>query len=135
MRNRGMCRQRERAHIGAREKGPVKFGVGDAAPIMIEQGFIDSSGYGGGPNTSLERFSTPAALVEGRPDDLFGEPGYRWWLACRGREPFVALEQSSASASFVDRPGAFDVAGAHRAAGGDPGAVAAALVRIGLGET
>ena len=111
------------------------LGVGDAPGITIEQGFIDTSGYGGGRTTSLDRFAIPAALLEARPDDLFGEPRYRWWVACRGREPFVALEQSSATAYFVDRADAFDVAGAHRVAAGDPAVVAAELVRIGLGAT
>ncbi len=54
-------------------------------PIEIEHGYIDTSGYGGGPNRVLDQFSVSAALTAVRDDDLFGQPGYRFWIAMQER--------------------------------------------------
>ncbi|HSH62027.1 MAG TPA: hypothetical protein VK988_20740 [Acidimicrobiales bacterium] len=46
-------------------------------PIEIQLGFIDSSGYGAGPNPALSAFrAIPAELSRPRDDDLFGEARY-----------------------------------------------------------
>jgi hypothetical protein len=67
-------------------------------PADIQPGFIDTSGYGGGPNRHLDQFAIPDTLLEPRPDDLFGEPGYRFWIVCREDDPLVAIEQTTATA-------------------------------------
>lgn len=68
-------------------------------PIDIQLGFIDSSGYGGGQNPALTDFAViPAELLRPREDDMFGEPGYRFWVVLRDDVPVLALEQREALA-------------------------------------
>jgi hypothetical protein len=63
-------------------------------PIEIQPGFIDTSGYGGGPNEALASFSAiPDELSRPREDDFYGKPGYRFWLVLRDDEPVLAFEQ------------------------------------------
>ena len=67
-------------------------------PIEIQEGFIDSSGYGSGPNDNLAAFPIPAPHLARRPDDLFGEPGYRFWIVVRDQTPVLAVDQEDALA-------------------------------------
>lgn len=63
-------------------------------PIEIQAGFIDTSGYGGGLNDALDSFSAiPGDLRRPRENDLFGEPGYRFWIVVRDDVPVLAFEQ------------------------------------------
>jgi hypothetical protein len=63
-------------------------------PIEIQPGFIDTSGYGGGPNDALASFSAiPAELLLPSDDDFYGEAGYRFWIVLRDDVPVLALEQ------------------------------------------
>ena len=62
--------------------------------IEIKSGYIDTSGYGGGPNDALDSFpSLPGDLRRARDGDLFGEPGYRFWIVMRDGVPILAFEQ------------------------------------------
>lgn len=62
--------------------------------VEIQPGFIDTSGYGGGPNDALALFSAiPAELLRARDDDFFGESGYRFWVVLRDEVPVLAVEQ------------------------------------------
>ncbi len=67
-------------------------------PIEIQQGFIDSSGYDGGPNDNLSAFPVAEQHLARRPDDLFGEPGYRFWIVIRDDMPVLAVDQADAVA-------------------------------------
>lgn len=68
-------------------------------PIEIHSGYIDTSGYGGGPNDALDLFpAIPDELRRSRAADLFGEPGYRFWLVLRDRVPILAFEQDEGMA-------------------------------------
>jgi hypothetical protein len=68
-------------------------------PIEIQSGYFDTSGYGGGPNGALDMFpAIPAELRRSQHTDLFGEPGYRFWLVLRDRVPILALEQDEGMA-------------------------------------
>lgn len=68
-------------------------------PIEIQSGFIDTSGYGGGPNDALDMFpAIPAELRRLQDTDLFGEPGYRFWVVLRDRVPILAVEQDEGMA-------------------------------------
>ena len=61
----------------------------------IQSGYIDTAGYGGGPNTALGAFpAIPADLVRPRDDDFCGQPGYRFWIVVREGNPILALEQT-----------------------------------------
>ena len=66
--------------------------VKSAHPVAIESGFIDSSGDGGGPNGDHDAFAIPGELLRARDDNLYGEPGYRFWVLRRDRTPLLALE-------------------------------------------
>jgi hypothetical protein len=60
----------------------------------IQPGYIDTSGYGGGPNDALDSFpSIPDDLRRTREDDLFGQAGYRFWIVMRNDVPILAFEQ------------------------------------------
>lgn len=67
-------------------------------PVEIQQGFIDTSGYGGGPNPALSEFEIPRELLRTGPDDFYSEPGYRFWIVHRDGVPILALEQQTALA-------------------------------------
>ncbi len=68
-------------------------------PIDIQLGFIDSSGYGGGPNPALHEFvAIDSELLRRRPGDMFGEPGYRFWIVSRDDVPVLAFEHHKALA-------------------------------------
>lgn len=67
-------------------------------PIEIQLGVFDTSGGGGGRNEALMHFPIPAELLWARPDDLFGESGYRFWVVLRDGAPVLALEQHKALA-------------------------------------
>lgn len=75
-------------------------GMKSVHPIEIVPGLTDTSGYGGGPNrTAFESFaSIPTELLAAEPDDLFGEPGYRFWFVFRDDVPVLAFEQNQALA-------------------------------------
>jgi hypothetical protein len=68
-------------------------------PIDIEMGFIDTAGYGGGPNAKLQLFTgIDRQLLAARDDDFYGEPGYRFWVVNQAGEPVLCFEHESASA-------------------------------------
>lgn len=63
-------------------------------PIMVHSGYFDTSGYDAGPNALLDAFTgIPQHLRDPRRDDLFGEPGYRFWIVTRNEVPILAIEQ------------------------------------------
>lgn len=63
-------------------------------PIEVQAGFIDTAGYGGGPNEALDAFSAiDPELRRPRADDFYGEPGYRFWMVVRDDVPVLAFEQ------------------------------------------
>ena len=105
------------------------IGTKAIAPIRIVQGFIDSSGYGGGRNEDLDRFQLPTDMTARREDDLLGEAGYRFWLPMRNHQPLMAIEQSSATAWFIgsDRP--MNLQELYRSSAKEPALVAAELLR------
>ncbi len=60
-------------------------------------GYIDTSGYGGGPNVSaFAAFPdiTPE-LLRPQPQDLFGQPEYRFWFLTRNNTPIFGVEQTA----------------------------------------
>lgn len=67
-------------------------------PIGIQQGFIDTSGYGGGPNGNLDSFPIDPERLRPRPDDLYGEARYRFWIVVREGVPILAVDQADAVA-------------------------------------
>jgi hypothetical protein len=79
-------------------------------PIDIESGWIDTSGYGGGHNRKLELFTAiPDELLAPRPDDLFGQPAYRFWVLSRVSEPVLCFEHESGSAWTRHHQSVFDL--------------------------
>lgn len=69
--------------------------IGGWCHIDIQEGYIDTSGYGGGPNDVLGAFPIDQELLRVRDDDLFGEPGYRFWIVVRDGGPILAVEQTA----------------------------------------
>jgi len=108
------------------------MGTKTVHPIGIAQGYIDTSGYGGGPNTALRDFSIPSHLTDVRSEDFYGEPGYRFWLPCRDGAPFAAIEQTSATAWFLNRSAHLDLRMAYRELHKEPALVAAEVLRTAL---
>ncbi|WBQ04463.1 TY-Chap2 family putative peptide chaperone [Kribbella sp. CA-293567] len=66
-------------------------------PIEIEPGYVDTSGYGGGPASWLDMFPVSGSLRRPLTDDPFGESGYRFWM-CKRPGLMLAFETSSGSA-------------------------------------
>lgn len=110
----------------------ASFGIKSVRPLFIEQGFIDTSGYGGGPNENLRRFAVPASYLEPREDDLFREPGYRFWIVMREQTPLCAIEQTLAVAWFLGHHSQVDLMSTYRAEQREPVLVAAHLLSIAL---
>ncbi len=68
------------------------------AAVRIDPGFIDSSDYCS-PSPYFSAFpSMPRSITDARPEDPFGQPGYRFWFALQGERPLFAFEQTSATA-------------------------------------
>lgn len=71
-------------------------GVKSIAPLEIAPGYIDTSGYGGGPNdAAFAAFdSIPSEMRRPKADDLHDVGEYRFWFVLRAGEAVLALEQS-----------------------------------------
>lgn len=83
-------------------------------PIEIQPGYFDTAGYGGGANEALDSFSAiPEDLRRRQDGDLFGEPGYRFWVVSRDRAPILAFEQDEGMAWTPHREGGFDLMGLY----------------------
>ena len=67
-------------------------------PIEIQEGFIDTSGYGGGHNENLDAFPIDPERLRPGPDDLFDEAGYRFWIVVRDHVPVLAIDHADACA-------------------------------------
>lgn len=109
------------------------FGAKTVHPIWVQQGYIDTSGYGGGPNSALGEFTIPDELITARPDDFLEEPGYRFWIPVRDDTPLAAIEQTTATAWFLDDSEPIDLMAAYRSMGKEPALVAATVLRRALG--
>lgn len=109
------------------------FGAKTVHPVWIEQGYFDTSGDGAGPNEALGHFAISDDLIGARPDDFSGEPGYRFWIPCRDGKPLAAIEQTSATAWFLNASDPLDLMAAYRSSAKEPALVAAAVLRRALG--
>lgn len=101
-------------------------------PIIIEEGFIDSSGEESGHNPSMEMFDFPTELLRARPDDFFGEPGYRFWIPTRDGTPLCAIEQTSGTAWFVGNAEPINLMSLYRKNFKETSLVASKLLRVSL---
>jgi hypothetical protein len=98
--------------------------------IEIQQGYIDTSGYGGGPNTALDAFSSiPADLLLAGDSDLFGEPGYRFWVLLRDDTPILAFEQREGMVWSPHDAAVRDLMDIHRHSNRNVSSVAFELLR------
>jgi hypothetical protein len=79
-------------------------------PIEIQPGQFDTSGYGGGANDALDSFpGIPGRLRREQDGDLFGLPGYRFWVVLRDRVPILAFEQDEGVAWTPHHDEGFDL--------------------------
>ena len=62
--------------------------------VEIQEGYIDTSGYGGGPNEALGAFPISDELLRVRDDDFWQQAGYRFWIVMRDEWPILAAEQT-----------------------------------------
>lgn len=83
-------------------------------PIEIQQGFIDSSGYGAGPNPSLDGFPIDPKRLRAQPDDFFGEARYRFWIVVRDQMPVLAVDQADAFAWTPPDPTPMQLIGMYK---------------------
>jgi hypothetical protein len=106
------------------------LGAETGPPFSITCGYIDTSGCGGGPNHELNAFSIPRDLLARREGDLFGEPGYRFWMASRDDAPMLAFEQSSGLAWARGGTPPIDLMAIYRTANRDLAAVTTAVLAM-----
>ena len=99
-------------------------------PIEIQEGFIDSSG-GGGPNRVLDEFAVDRERLVPGPDDLYGQPGYRFWIVVRSGTPLVAVDQRDATAWSATGGPPFSLVELYQQAGRDVAVVAGEVLRRG----
>lgn len=79
-------------------------------PLEVKSGFIDTSDGGGGPNGALKLFDAiPEKLLRLRPTDLYGEPGYRFWILTRAGVPILVIEEETATGWVQHRKTAIDL--------------------------
>lgn len=76
-------------------------------PVEIQEGYVDSSGYGGGPNENLDAFPIDPQRLRPQPDDFFDQSGYRFWIVVRDGAPVLAIDQTDASAWTSHTPKPF----------------------------
>ncbi len=115
----GLTRTATRAAVGAGDthlsracSRSASTAVKSVHGIEIQPGYIDTSGYGGGPNEILETFrAIPDDLRRTQDGDLFGEPGYRFWIVMRNDVPILAFEQDKGLAWTQHHPDATDLLG------------------------
>ncbi len=100
-------------------------------PIEMEPGYIDTSGYGGGPNReAFELFpQIPANLVTPQTGDFLDEPGYRFWFVHRDGTPIMAFEQNLGMAWGRTDPAVVNVMEVYVKSGRDVVVTAAELFR------
>ena len=108
------------------------IGTKTIRPISIEQGYIDSSGYDGGRHPGLNEFSFPDELTHVRDDDFFHKPGYRFWMPYREGKPLVAIEQSTATVWFTNRPDSLQLMSLYKRLHKEPALVAAEILKKSL---
>ncbi len=85
-------------------------GLKTVHPIEIQSGYLDTSGYGAGPNDALDSFpAIPSELRQDQHDDLFGHAGNRFWIVLRNRVPILAFEQDTGLAWTQHHGESFDV--------------------------
>lgn len=68
---------------------------GSCNDFDVSLGYIDSSGMGGGEDSTFRTFGFSSALTAARKEDFFGEPGYRFWVVRHSGAPLIAVEQTS----------------------------------------
>ena len=74
----------------------VSTAVKTVDPMEVVPGFIDSSDDSHPYREGFDCFpSIPPELLRVRADDLFGQPGYRFWFLRRSGQPILAFEQTS----------------------------------------
>jgi len=70
--------------------------VKSVRPFDIQSGFIDSDVQSGSyPSEAFTAFPIEADTQRTRPEDLFEQPGYRFWFVFRDGVPVLAMEQSA----------------------------------------
>ena len=79
---------------------------GSCAPLSIDLGYIDTSGYGGGEDPTFRSLGFGDRLTAARPGDFFGEPGYRFWIVRYAGDVVGCIEQSTGE---LRRAGTSDV--------------------------
>lgn len=83
-------------------------------PIDIQSGYINTDGYGGGPNPVLDTFpSIPNGLRHPKAGDFDDEPGYRFWIVHRDGKPVLVVEQTEALAWTRHHDVAFPLMGLY----------------------
>lgn len=67
-------------------------------PYRFEQGFVDTSGHGAGPNEAIKDFPNAAReLQTARASDTRAEPGFRYWMVWQAERPLWAFERDRGS--------------------------------------
>lgn len=77
--------------------------------VDVQLGYIDTSGHGGGANPALAAFDIDRTLLAASADDLFGEPGYRFWIVFVDGLPVLTFETSQALAWRAPRGDRLDL--------------------------
>ncbi|MEV0288823.1 hypothetical protein AB0H36_32290 [Kribbella sp. NPDC050820] len=95
----------------------------------IEMGYIDTAGYGGGPASWLDMFPIGAEVRRPQPADLFGQPGYRFWM-CRRPGLMLAFETSNGTA-WATRGEPVELMQRYQAVGRDIDALTRDLMLLG----
>ena len=100
-------------------------------PIDIQPGFIDASDWCG-PNSKLDAFPIDSARLVPGPNDLYGEPRYRFWIVVRGDQPLIAIDQADATAWSAISSEPFNLVDLYQASGRDVAVVAGKVLRRGI---
>lgn len=104
-------------------------------PVVIEAGYIDTSGGDCYSNEKLDQFPIDPELRRVRDDDFYGESGYRFWIPVRDNEPLMAIEQSTATVWFAKGQKSIDLMQNYVAVARDAGLTAAVALSRSLGIT
>lgn len=103
--------------------GLVEVMVAAGHRVQVQQGFIDTSGEGGGHNPILDAFDLPDESLALRDDDLYGQVGYRFWVVRVDGLPMAAFEQTTAAMFTRQRNRPVNLMSLYRSSGNSLNAV------------
>jgi len=116
------------------EPPPATLAALDRAAAVLRSGglvAIPTETVYGLAADALDEFAVDRERLVPGPDDLYGQPGYRFWIVVRSGTPLVAVDQRDATAWSATGGPPFSLVELYQQAGRDVAVVAGEVLRRG----